>query len=571
MHCPNINSPEWKSLVDKIGEKDAWREFFKYGEIPSADKAEEVYASIKTKTTEQIAKGIKPELIRSQQEIKYTTFIQSLVINKLGDISPNKKLSMSPDEAFASAKSNFEQAIKNVNDFIRIVQTPENFNALKARDNTRLNNLLSKFYLQKCVSNFKSFKKYAINSNKKYFSSNLTAASKKISDFHKFINRSIEVIINSFIQDKNSTILILSLILFTKINNNADLEMLVTNSSVDNVINLRNSNKTELKKLFNYLENVANPVINGMNRLVLNDASIMFDIADYVKLSVIPEDKTYLRHTHIVNCNETVLFNLINFGYRKTLKYNDAIMPLITKMNSLGTTELQYELTYNFSNLKYALYSWILDRKTLNKFSYPNYYYIIMPEIECKGKTAKILFVDKKNSTKTKTILLEDAMNININGNDCIVIDTERYFAFELNYTWSFLLVLFNSHVLGKVPKLPINELAGFTDKYELDTSILSEYYHNFFTYLNLEILFNNNTKKMVSSYPELIEEQIPKSEEENIYEVKCDNLGCHLKFPEKSISLYININILERTKSILKFNSNVWIFLLATYFIIYR
>ena len=148
MHCPNINSPEWKSLVDKIGEKDAWREFFKYGEIPSADKAEEVYASIKTKTTEQIAKGIKPELIRSQQEIKYTTFIQSLVINKLGDISPNKKLSMSPDEAFASAKSNFEQAIKNVNDFIRIVQTPENFNALKARDNTRLNNLLSKFYLQ---------------------------------------------------------------------------------------------------------------------------------------------------------------------------------------------------------------------------------------------------------------------------------------------------------------------------------------------------------------------------------------------------------------------------------------
>jgi hypothetical protein len=32
MHCPNINSPQWKSLVNKIGENNAWREFLKYGD-----------------------------------------------------------------------------------------------------------------------------------------------------------------------------------------------------------------------------------------------------------------------------------------------------------------------------------------------------------------------------------------------------------------------------------------------------------------------------------------------------------------------------------------------------------
>lgn len=37
MHCPNISSPQWKNLVEKIGKTNAWREFFKYGVIPSAD------------------------------------------------------------------------------------------------------------------------------------------------------------------------------------------------------------------------------------------------------------------------------------------------------------------------------------------------------------------------------------------------------------------------------------------------------------------------------------------------------------------------------------------------------
>jgi len=33
MHCPNINSPEWNSLVKEVGEVEAWRTFFKYGEV----------------------------------------------------------------------------------------------------------------------------------------------------------------------------------------------------------------------------------------------------------------------------------------------------------------------------------------------------------------------------------------------------------------------------------------------------------------------------------------------------------------------------------------------------------
>ena len=163
MHCPNINSPEWKSLVDKIGENNAWKEFFKYGTVPNASEYEEGLRSIRTKSTEQIAKGINKKLIRSEQEIKYTNFIQSLVINKLGDISPNKKLEMSPDNAFKAAKGNFEQAVKNVNDFIAIIKNAENFDALKAKDETRLNALLGKFYLQN-VSSFDE----AVNAKENY-------------------------------------------------------------------------------------------------------------------------------------------------------------------------------------------------------------------------------------------------------------------------------------------------------------------------------------------------------------------------------------------------------------------
>ena len=36
MACPNINSPEWKALVSKIGEMNAWKEFLVHDRIPDA-------------------------------------------------------------------------------------------------------------------------------------------------------------------------------------------------------------------------------------------------------------------------------------------------------------------------------------------------------------------------------------------------------------------------------------------------------------------------------------------------------------------------------------------------------
>ena len=93
MPCPNVNSSEWKSLVSTLGAENAWREFFKYGEVPNismyqVEKGEgkKVLYSIKTKTPEQLAKGINAKLIRSEKQIKYTNFIQALVLNKLGEL-----------------------------------------------------------------------------------------------------------------------------------------------------------------------------------------------------------------------------------------------------------------------------------------------------------------------------------------------------------------------------------------------------------------------------------------------------------------------------------------------------
>ncbi len=59
---------------------------------------------------------------------------------------------MSPDDAFKAAKSNFEQAIKNVNDFIDIIKNAENFNAYKAKDKVRFEGILEKFHLQNISS-----------------------------------------------------------------------------------------------------------------------------------------------------------------------------------------------------------------------------------------------------------------------------------------------------------------------------------------------------------------------------------------------------------------------------------
>jgi hypothetical protein len=122
MACPNINSPEWKALVEKIGENNAWKEYLIHDRIPDASiyeveesKGKKVLYSIKTKTTTQLSKGIDPELIKSQREIKYTSFILTGLLNTLGDVTPGKVLDKTPDQAFNEIKTTYTKLRDSIN------------------------------------------------------------------------------------------------------------------------------------------------------------------------------------------------------------------------------------------------------------------------------------------------------------------------------------------------------------------------------------------------------------------------------------------------------------------------
>ena len=137
MICPNIESPKWKALVDKIGENNAYIEFLKYRDIPEAshynDKGEYVFRSIKTKSTEEIAAGLDLSMTRNQIELKYTKFIQAGLLNTLGDISPNKQLEISPAKAFASVKEIYKDVADSLNlALTAFVKSDEDLASIKA-------------------------------------------------------------------------------------------------------------------------------------------------------------------------------------------------------------------------------------------------------------------------------------------------------------------------------------------------------------------------------------------------------------------------------------------------------
>ena len=137
MICPNIESPKWKALVDKIGENNAYIEFLKYRDIPEAshynDKGDYIFRSIKTKSTEEIASGLDLSLTRNQIELKYTKFIQAGLLNTLGDISPNKQLEISPAKAFASVKEIYKDVADSLNlALTAFVKSDEDLAAIKA-------------------------------------------------------------------------------------------------------------------------------------------------------------------------------------------------------------------------------------------------------------------------------------------------------------------------------------------------------------------------------------------------------------------------------------------------------
>ena len=143
-----VFEPEQIHILGNEQDIEGFKKFVdgKTNVTPTTEKKEILY-SIKTKSVEEIAEGLNTDLIKNQQNIKYTGFIKSLVLNKLGDIAPGKKLKMSPEEAFASAKFNFETAYKNIGDFINIIKNENTFKTLKTKDENRLNKLLEQFYL----------------------------------------------------------------------------------------------------------------------------------------------------------------------------------------------------------------------------------------------------------------------------------------------------------------------------------------------------------------------------------------------------------------------------------------
>ena len=77
-------------------------------------KEKNILYSIKTKSVEEIAKGLNTELVRSEQQIKYSGYIKTMVLNLLGDIGPGKKLNMSPNEAFKQTKEKFIEINNNI-------------------------------------------------------------------------------------------------------------------------------------------------------------------------------------------------------------------------------------------------------------------------------------------------------------------------------------------------------------------------------------------------------------------------------------------------------------------------
>ena len=168
-----VFEPEQIHILGSKQDIEGFKNFVKTAPAPR-----KVFYSIKTKTTAELAKGINKDLIKSQKEIKYTSFIQALVLNKIGDITPNKVLKVTPAEAFASAKSNFETSLKNVNNFIGFIKTAEKFNTLKEKDPIRFNKILAGYWLQnissfeeaveaganykEIVDNFKKYETYVI-------------------------------------------------------------------------------------------------------------------------------------------------------------------------------------------------------------------------------------------------------------------------------------------------------------------------------------------------------------------------------------------------------------------------
>lgn len=156
MKCPNFESQQWKDLAEKLGALSAYREFLKYGDIPSADNYPATLKSIKTRSAEKTKDVLKEEAgsrfinieqFNPYQEAQYTQLIVSGVIQLIGNLKPGQDIVLSPAEAFQKVKADFG---KTANIYLYLAE--------KLDSNDKLNqakadsNILTKFPILKNVT-----------------------------------------------------------------------------------------------------------------------------------------------------------------------------------------------------------------------------------------------------------------------------------------------------------------------------------------------------------------------------------------------------------------------------------
>ena len=144
MMCPNVTSPEWKALVDKIGEDNAWLVFLRHQTIPDASSytlaggklyfnlTDNQFKSIRTRSTEEIAAEVNPDAIVTLRQIKNTQRILNRFLDKLGDLGSGRKLNTTPSTAFAEIKDEFHdlsEALKVLRE--EVITSQEIFDEVK--------------------------------------------------------------------------------------------------------------------------------------------------------------------------------------------------------------------------------------------------------------------------------------------------------------------------------------------------------------------------------------------------------------------------------------------------------
>jgi len=117
MACPNINSPQWKDLVSKIGVFEAMREFIKNGEeIPDAANYQETFSGINA--TLKVVGALQKMTRNSYPSNQVQGFYNDLI--KLG--TPKNQLDLLKDHI---ERNNIKQI--NVNDLIVSILSEMNY------------------------------------------------------------------------------------------------------------------------------------------------------------------------------------------------------------------------------------------------------------------------------------------------------------------------------------------------------------------------------------------------------------------------------------------------------------